>query len=140
MAVDTMTRRWPDMKHPQEPDPFLSWIFMAIFVGGLVLAFMTFVHAATVKASTYDEDKYIANGQRYDPKGITAAHRSLPFGTQLTVRYGHRAIVLTINDRGPAEWTRRDIDLSAGSAKALGFPGTGRVRIESWPPLPRPRP
>ena len=135
-----MTRRWNNMKRPREPDPFLSWIFLGILVGALILGLMTYVKAATVKASTYDEDRYIATGQRYDPKGITAAHRSLPFGTQLTVRYGRRAIVLTINDRGPAAWTKRDIDLSAGSAKALRFPGTGKVRIEPWPPLPRPRP
>ena len=135
-----MTRRWSDMKRPRDPDPFLSWIFLAILVGALILGVITYAKAATVKASTYDEDRYIANGQRYNPNGITAAHRSLPFGTKLTVHYGRRAIVLTINDRGPAAWTKRDIDLSAGAAKALKFPGTGKVRIENWPPLPRPRP
>lgn len=88
----------------------------------------------------YDEDRYVATGHRYNPDGITAAHRTLPFGTRLLVKYGRRVIELIINDRGPAAWTHREIDLSRGAARALRFPGTGRVRIEPWPPLPRPRP
>ena len=135
-----MTRRWPDMRRQQPAKPFVRYFVGVILAIGFMLVLLTFAHSATVQASTYDEDLYVATGQRYNPDGITAAHRTLPFGTKLTVRYGHRAVVLTINDRGPAAWTKRDIDLSAGSAKALAFPGTGRVKIEYWPPLPRPRP
>ncbi|MEH2434073.1 MAG: septal ring lytic transglycosylase RlpA family protein [Nostoc sp.] len=67
-----------------------------------------------------------ASGQRFNPEGMTAAHRSLPFGTQVRVtntRNG-RSVVVRINDRGP--FVRgRVIDLSAGAARILGMMGSG---------------
>ncbi|MEH2059334.1 MAG: septal ring lytic transglycosylase RlpA family protein [Nostoc sp.] len=67
-----------------------------------------------------------ASGQRFNPEGLTAAHRSLPFGTQVRVtntRNG-RSVVVRINDRGP--FVRgRVIDLSAGAARILGMMGSG---------------
>jgi len=67
-----------------------------------------------------------ASGQRFNPEGMTAAHRSLPFGTQVRVtntRNG-RSVVVRINDRGP--FIRgRVIDLSAGAARILGMMGSG---------------
>ena len=90
-------------------------------------------------ASTYD-DEWVATGQRMDRAALTAAHRTIPFGTRLTVSFRHRKIVVTINDRGPAEWTKRAIDFSPGAAAALDFPGTGKVTVEPWPPMPKPRP
>ncbi|MDL5466851.1 septal ring lytic transglycosylase RlpA family protein, partial [Enterobacter hormaechei] len=42
-----------------------------------------------------------ASGARFNPGGMTAAHRSLPFGTRLRVSHGGRSVVVTINDRGP---------------------------------------
>ncbi|MEH2242219.1 septal ring lytic transglycosylase RlpA family protein [Nostoc sp.] len=67
-----------------------------------------------------------ASGQRFNPEGMTAAHRSLPFGTQVRVtntRNG-RCVVVRINDRGP--FVRgRVIDLSAGAARILGMMGSG---------------
>ncbi|MEH1840966.1 MAG: septal ring lytic transglycosylase RlpA family protein [Nostoc sp.] len=67
-----------------------------------------------------------ASGQRFNPEGMTAAHRSLPFGTQVRVtntRNG-RSVVVRINDRGP--FVRgRVIDLSAGAARVLGMMGSG---------------
>ncbi|WP_407886983.1 septal ring lytic transglycosylase RlpA family protein [Scytonema sp. NUACC26] len=74
-----------------------------------------------------------ATGERYNPEGLTAAHRSLPFGTRVRVintRNG-RSVVVRINDRGP--FIRgRIIDLSAGAARILGVMSTGiaPVRIE----------
>uniref|UniRef100_A0A0C1NAJ9 Probable endolytic peptidoglycan transglycosylase RlpA n=1 Tax=Tolypothrix bouteillei VB521301 TaxID=1479485 RepID=A0A0C1NAJ9_9CYAN len=74
-----------------------------------------------------------ATGERYNPEGLTAAHRSLPFGTRVRVtntRNG-RSVVVRINDRGP--FIRgRVIDLSAGAARILGVMSTGiaPVRIE----------
>ncbi|MUG96620.1 septal ring lytic transglycosylase RlpA family protein [Scytonema sp. UIC 10036] len=74
-----------------------------------------------------------ATGERYNPEGLTAAHRSLPFGTRVRVtntRNG-RSVVVRINDRGP--FIRgRIIDLSAGAARILGVMRTGvaPVRIE----------
>ncbi|MBN3897260.1 MAG: septal ring lytic transglycosylase RlpA family protein [Nostoc sp. NOS(2021)] len=67
-----------------------------------------------------------ASGQRFNPEGMTAAHRSLPFGTQVRVtntRNG-RSVVVRINDRGP--FIRgRVIDLSAGAARILGMMSSG---------------
>ncbi|MEH2148531.1 septal ring lytic transglycosylase RlpA family protein [Nostoc sp.] len=67
-----------------------------------------------------------ASGQRFNPEEMTAAHRSLPFGTQVRVtntRNG-RSVVLRINDRGP--YIRgRIIDVSAGAARILGMMGSG---------------
>ncbi|MBD2355715.1 septal ring lytic transglycosylase RlpA family protein [Tolypothrix sp. FACHB-123] len=74
-----------------------------------------------------------ASGKRFNPEGMTAAHRSLPFGTRVRVtntRNG-RSVVVSITDRGP--YIRgRIIDVSAGAARVLGMMGSGiaPVKIE----------
>jgi rare lipoprotein A len=74
-----------------------------------------------------------ATGERFNPNGMTAAHRSLPFGTRVRVtntRNG-RSVIVRINDRGP--YIRgRVIDLSLGAARVLGMMSSGiaPVRIE----------
>jgi rare lipoprotein A len=74
-----------------------------------------------------------ASGQRFNPEAMTAAHRSLPFGTRVRVtntRNG-RSVVVRINDRGP--YIRgRVIDLSSGAARIIGMIGSGiaPVKIE----------
>lgn len=71
-----------------------------------------------------------ASGERFNAHGMTAAHRSLPFGTRVRVVHQDtgRSVVVRINDRGPH---RRGavIDLSQGSARALGMGGVARVQI-----------
>jgi rare lipoprotein A len=72
-----------------------------------------------------------ASGQRFNQEAMTAAHRSLPFGTKLRVTHGGRSVVVTINDRGP--FVRgRVLDLSTGAARAIGLTsaGVGRVVAE----------
>ena len=72
-----------------------------------------------------------ASGQRFNQGAMTAAHRSLPFGTKLRVTHGERSVVVTINDRGP--FIRgRVLDLSKGAASAIGLTsrGVGRVVAE----------
>lgn len=72
-------------------------------------------------ASNYSSGKVTANGERYHPYGVSAAHKRLPFGTKVAVmnRRTGRSIVVRINDRGP--FVRgRIIDLSKGAARALG--------------------
>ncbi len=72
-----------------------------------------------------------ASGQRMNASAMTAAHRSLPFGTRLKVTHGDRSVVVTINDRGP--FVRgRVLDLSTGAARAIGLTsrGVGRVVAE----------
>jgi rare lipoprotein A len=75
-----------------------------------------------VRASFYHHGVRTASGERFDPDGMTAAHRTLPFGTRLRVtnRANGRSVIVRINDRGP--FTRgRSLDLSRGAAKALGM-------------------
>jgi len=78
------------------------------------------------KASYYGSESgaRTASGARYNPMGMTAAHRSLPFGTKLKVTHGSRSVVVTVNDRGP--FVRgRVLDLSKGAAQAIGLTGRG---------------
>src|ERR1700682_744647 len=61
-----------------------------------------------------------ASGQRFNQNAMTAAHRSLPFGTKLRVTHGSQSVVVTINDRGP--FIRgRVLDLSTAAARAVGL-------------------
>jgi rare lipoprotein A len=72
-----------------------------------------------------------ASGQRFNQNAMTAAHRTLPFGTKLRVTHGGQSVVVTINDRGP--FVRgRVLDLSTGAARAIGLTsaGVGRVTAE----------
>src|SRR3954467_6907558 len=72
-----------------------------------------------------------ASGARFNQGAMTAAHRSLPFGTKLRVSHGGRSVVVTVNDRGP--FIRgRVLDLSTGAARAIGLTsaGVGRVTAE----------
>jgi rare lipoprotein A len=72
-----------------------------------------------------------ASGQRFNQEAMTAAHRTLPFGTKLRVTHGSRSVVVTINDRGP--YIRgRVLDLSTGAARAIGLTsaGIGHVTAE----------
>jgi rare lipoprotein A len=65
-----------------------------------------------------------ASGQRFNQNAMTAAHRTLPFGTRLRVTHGGQSVVVTINDRGP--FVRgRVLDLSTGAARAIGLTGAG---------------
>jgi rare lipoprotein A len=69
-----------------------------------------------------------ASGERFNQNAMTAAHRTLPFGTKLRVSHGDRSVVVTINDRGP--FVRgRVLDLSTGAARAIGLTGAGVGRV-----------
>ncbi len=74
-----------------------------------------------------------ANGERFDPGGLTAAHRTLPFGSRVRVTNAHngRSVVVRINDRGPFI-AGRLIDVSRGAAEQLGMvqAGTAQVQLE----------
>jgi rare lipoprotein A len=89
----------------------------------------------TGKASWYGREAgpKTANGERYNPNGLTAAHRTLPFGTKVRVislKTG-KSVTVRINDRGPFR-RNRIIDISAGAAAAIGIKkdGIGNVRME----------
>jgi rare lipoprotein A len=71
-----------------------------------------------------------ASGERAQPSGLTAAHRTLPFGTRVLVtnKSNGRSVVVRINDRGP--FVRgRVIDLTPAAARALGFNGLASVTL-----------
>ncbi|HEX2739871.1 MAG TPA: septal ring lytic transglycosylase RlpA family protein [Rubrobacter sp.] len=89
--------------------------------------------ATTMLASYYGrefEGQPMASGQPYDADAYTAAHKSLPFGTQLQVSYGGESVRVTVMDRGPYV-AGRDLDLSLAAAQELGVtvPGEAPVRV-----------
>lgn len=70
-----------------------------------------------------------ANGERYDPEALTAAHRTLRFGARVRVRRADgRSVVVCVNDRGPFV-DGRVIDLSRAAAEALGMIRAGVVPV-----------
>jgi rare lipoprotein A len=87
-------------------------------------------HSFSGMASFYGNESgsKTASGQHFNQNAMTAAHRSLPFGTKLKVTHGDRSVVVTINDRGP--FIRgRVLDLSTGAARAIGLTSTGVGRV-----------
>src|SRR5450759_4154565 len=90
-------------------------------------------HSLSGMASCYGNESgsKTASGQRFNQNALTAAHRSLPFGTKLRVTHGGRSVVVTVNDRGPFVHGRV-LDLSTAAASAVGLTsaGVGRVTAE----------
>jgi rare lipoprotein A len=90
--------------------------------------------AQTGKASYYKSGHRTANGERFDPHGYTAAHRTLPFGTRVLVtnlKTG-QSVIVRVNDRGPFIKSRI-IDVSYGAAKVLGMTGSGVATVKIVP-------
>ena len=77
----------------------------------------------------YFHGRTTANGETYNMCGLTAAHKTLPFGTKLRVCY-EGCVDVSINDRGPYIG-ERELDLSYGAAKAIGLiePGVAPVSV-----------
>ncbi len=94
-------------------------------------AFSAISHSFSGIASFYGSESgsRTASGEHFNQNAMTAAHRTLPFGTKVRVTHGSRSVVVTINDRGP--FIRgRVIDLSKGAARAIGLNGIGHVTAE----------
>ncbi len=96
----------------------------------------TVVDEAVGRASWYGakfHGRPTASGEPFDMKELTAAHRTLPFGTRVRVtnEANGRSVVVRINDRGPVA-ERRIIDLSRRAAELIGIKakGVGRVKLE----------
>ncbi len=81
-------------------------------------------------ASWYALHSKTANGERMNPAAMTAAHRTLPFGTKVRVtnQRNGKSVVVRINDRGPFI-KGRVIDLSKAAAAQLGFISSGHTKI-----------
>lgn len=82
-------------------------------------------------ASFYSEEQMTANGEKFNPKALTAAHPSLPFGTRLRVTNlaTGRFVTVRINDRGPYV-PGRVVDLSSSAAESLGIAERGIAKVK----------
>jgi rare lipoprotein A len=82
-------------------------------------------------ASFYSEGERTANGEKFDPHELTAAHRSLPFGTKLRVTNvaTGKSVTVRVNDRGPYV-AGRVVDVSYAAAGALGMVGRGTAKVK----------
>jgi rare lipoprotein A len=111
-------------------------MFKAAFAAGATAAFMAAyggkAEAEPVVSSWYGpgfEGSETANGEVYTTGGYTAAHPSLPFGTELLITYGERQAVVRVNDRGPyAE--DRGLDLSQAAAAEIGLDASGADEVD----------
>ena len=104
---------------------------IATAVAGLCAFALPSESRSTMLASWYGpgfHGRTTANGERYDMHGLTAAHKTLPFGTVLEVCYQGCATV-RINDRGPFIGSR-ELDLSYGAAQAVGLVAPGVANVE----------
>jgi rare lipoprotein A len=83
-------------------------------------------HTFSGMASFYGNEAghHTASGQRFNQEALTAAHRTLPFGTRVRVTHAGRSVIVTINDRGPFVHGRV-LDLSTAAARAVGLTSRG---------------
>jgi rare lipoprotein A (peptidoglycan hydrolase) len=110
--------------------------FRAMLVAGMIAVFAA-AHAKEAEAEPLVTSWYgselegspTASGEPYRPDGRTAAHRSLPLGTELLVSYGGRQTVVRVNDRGP-HVAGRDLDLSRGAAQEIGLAAAGADAVD----------
>ncbi len=81
-------------------------------------------------ASYYWQPQPVASGGRFNPDALTAAHKTLPFGTRVRVTHASngRSVEVVINDRGPYV-AGRVIDLSRRAAQVIGMTGQGIARV-----------
>ncbi len=82
-------------------------------------------------ASFYTEGTQTANGEKFDTHELTAAHRTLPFGTRLRVTNvaSGRSVTVRVNDRGPFV-PGRVVDVSYSAAETLGMVGRGIAKVK----------
>jgi rare lipoprotein A len=107
---------------------------LIVLLASLLVIAVQVVAQANPMVATYYANKYAgkptASGDPYDPRGMTAAHPSLPFGTELSVSYDGKNVVVTVNDRIPVE-SASDLDLSWAAAHALGLTEVGTATVDA---------
>ena len=105
-----------------------------VLLVALFWAHPTLASVTCGKASWYAMTSQTASGERASPNTMTAAHRTLPFGTKVKVtnlRNG-REVIVRINDRGP--FTKgRILDLTKRAASKLGFVNAGWTKVKMKP-------
>jgi rare lipoprotein A len=99
-----------------------------VFGAAALVALSCNAEAAWVGKASYYSGRRTANGAHVG--AFTAAHRTLPFGSQVRVTNltNNRSVVVTINDRGPFRGGRV-IDVSTSAAEALGFRSAGLAQV-----------
>lgn len=103
----------------------VGWVLLLVVIGTVAS------HAETMVASYYGAESghRTASGERFNPQGMTAAHRTLPFGTRLRVCRGGHCVSVRVTDRGP--FIRgRQLDLSSGAARVIGLTAVGVGRVD----------
>jgi len=93
--------------------------------------FSRLAHLGSGRATWYQHPGWTASGEKFNPDALTAAHKSLPLGTRVRVvnKENRRSVVVRINDRMPDDANAK-IDLSRGSARAIGITGDGSVVLQ----------
>lgn len=127
-----------------------TWMWVAAAIGGVLLlarkasasefSTTSLLESDTVASFYGPTGNPTANGEFYDGSGLTAAHRTLPFGTivRVTDLDSGASVDVRVNDRGPFAKDRsgafsRSIDLSVEAARAIGLDiqkGLARVRLD----------
>jgi rare lipoprotein A len=109
-----------------------NFLWILLLVGAFLALGNDRAEARTGLASWYGpgfEGLPTASGEPFDPYGYTAAHKTMPLGTELLVSYGRRSVQVTVNDRGPYVGGR-DLDLSQGAAEYIGLTRAGVDYVE----------
>lgn len=98
----------------------------------LIIPTSGYAQSQTGRISYYHEGTHTASGERFNKHAMTCAHRSMRFGTVVTVNYRGRSVSCRVNDRGPFVGGRI-LDVSLGTAQALGMTSAGViVATISW--------
>lgn len=100
-------------------------------IAACLFLFVVPANASNMVASWYGpgfDGRKTASGERFNQYGLTAAHKTLPFGTKLRVTYKGRSVIVRVNDRGPFV-KGRHLDLSKGAARAIGCHGVCNVKV-----------
>jgi peptidoglycan lytic transglycosylase len=111
---------------------FTAACFFLVEVSGIATAANSFLGQSGIASIYSSSGGPTASGEVSNSKNLTAAHRSLPFGTMVRVTNtkNGRSVVVRINDRGPF-MGGRVIDLTPAAARALGFTGLTRVKLSA---------
>ena len=116
-------------------------LFLTIFSFITVMLYSQKVDSNKIYTASYyayNTTRYTASGQKFNNYGLTAAHKTLPFGTKIKVTNVNngKTVVVTVNDRGPFKRTpdfkyySRVLDLAKGAFLKIASAGTGVIKIK----------
>ena len=116
-------------------------LFLTIFSFITVMLYSQKVDSNKVYTASYyayNTTRYTASGQKFNNHGLTAAHKTLPFGTKIKVTNVNngKSVIVTVNDRGPFKKTpdfkyyTRVLDLAKGAFLKIASAGAGVIKIK----------